>query len=252
MNDEALRQTPDLWVLAASACEDLGAIDDMARFLGEARSKKPEYVSKARRSQHAERIAALALYRGETIAGPGLVGMIGALAARKPVALGDVGALRAERRVVSTLVRNVATAGHLGLLEPLFEPRANLLVPGITEETVAAARAAGADVVYEAPPQAVVVCGDEAELVRGLLSCHPRASSFLVASDEVPSTGARIVLAGSGPPPMAPPVVSVSWPRILADPLTECDRLLAALGEGDARPLVRHVIDSYPHARRSA
>jgi tetratricopeptide (TPR) repeat protein len=252
MNDEALRKTPDLWVLAASACEELGAIDDMARFLGEARSRKQEYVSKARRSQHAERIAALALYRGTAVAGPGLVGTIGALVARKPIAPDDVGAFRPEKQLVATLVRNVTKAGHLSVLEPLFEPRASIVMPGIAAEAAAAARDAGANVVYEPPPQPIVVCGEDADLVRDLLLHHPRVSSLLVANDRAPPhDGARVVLAGSDPR-AGPPVARVSWAKILEDPVTECDRLLAALGEGDARPLVRHVIDFYPQPARSS
>jgi tetratricopeptide (TPR) repeat protein len=252
MNDEALRKTTDLWVLAASACEELGAIDDMARFLGEARSKKPEYVSKARRSQHAERVAALALYRGTAVAGPGIVGTIGALAARKPIAPDDVGAFRPEKRALATLVRNVTKAGHLAVLEPLFEPRAAMVMPGIAAEAAEAARGAGANVAYEPPPQSIVVRGEDAELVRALLFQHPRISTLLTANDQVsPNDLARVVVAGNDSP-AGPCVARVSWAEILQDPVTECDRLLAALGEGGARPLVRHVIDFYPQPARSA
>ena len=139
MNDPAVGATRDAWVLAAEACEAVGAIDDMARLLDQARTRKPEYVAAHRRTLHADRVAALALYRGKPAAGPGLVGAIGALAAGQPTAPSEAGAWRSSLAIVRVLVRNLAHAGHASLLEPLVAPGADAAVPGLAEHVRQAA-----------------------------------------------------------------------------------------------------------------
>ena len=260
MSDPALRATPDLWVLAATACEAMGAVDDMARFLAQARAQKSEYVARFRRTRHAECVAAMALYRGVPVAGPGLVGALGALAARAPVAPSDVGAWASELEIVRRVVGNVVRAGHHALLEPLFEPRADVLVPGVTAHVRQVVSELGLDLVYEPPPAQIVVRGDDAVRVRALLRAHPRLEGRVLGADRAPGPeGARAVHAGAGAAGGAPAgVVRVTWQALLEDPVEQCDRLLAALGEGDARPLVRHVVEAYcppaspDLARRSA
>jgi glycosyltransferase involved in cell wall biosynthesis len=240
MADAALRESPDLWVLAASACEELGAIDDMARFIQQARAQKPTYVGRSRRTSHAQKVAALALYRGAPIAGPGLVGAIGALAARDAVDPADVGAWPSDAKTVLTLVANLARTGKLTLLEPLLEPRADVVVPGLTEHVRRAAESLGLDLVYEPPPSRIVVRGADAPFVAELLAAHPRLAGHVAANDA--SSPARVVDAGEG---------AFTRRGLLDDPVKQCDRLLAALGEGDAEPLIRHLVETYSSAAAS-
>ncbi len=243
MADGPLRESPDLWVLAASACDALGAIDDMARFLQQARAQKPAYLAKFRRTHHAEAVAALALYRGAPVAGPGLVGAIGALAAREAVDPADVGAWPSSAPVVQRVVGNLARAGRLSLLEPLFEPRANAVVPGLTDHLNGAARALGLTLTYEAPPAAILVRGNDAAFVRDLLASHPRLAGRLVTDGSASTV--RVVDAGQGGSAIPAAVAHVTKRTLLDDPVRECDRLLAALGEADAQPLIRHLVDAY-------
>jgi glycosyltransferase involved in cell wall biosynthesis len=246
LEDPRLRAMPDLWVLAASACEARGAIDDMAEFLGHARAAKSEYFTSHRRLLHAERVAGLALYRGKPVGGPGLVGLIGALVARTAVSPADVGAWPSALPVVRMVVQNLARCGQLAHVEPLLEPRAGVIVPGLTEHVRQAAAEQGLALVYEAPPDAVVVCGPDASFVVAMLSAHPRLRGRVQVGRAEDGQAARLVLAGEAPAPRPDAVAQVTRVDMLADPLTQCDRLLAALGEGDAGPLVRHIVEAIP------
>jgi hypothetical protein len=40
-------------------------------------------------------------------------------------------------------------------------------------------------------------------------------------------------------------MLQLTWTGLLGDPVAECDRILAALGEADAEPLVRHLVTAY-------
>jgi tetratricopeptide (TPR) repeat protein len=248
LEDARVRATPDLWVLAAGACEVLGSIDDMAQFLAHARAVKAEYVTSHRRFVHAERIAALALYRGKPVAGPGLVGTIGAILARASVPAQDVGAWPSRLPVVRMLVRNLARTGQLGLLEPLFESRADVLVPGVSEHLRQAARDLGLGLLYSPPPARVVVRGEDAAFVATLLSSHACLRGRVTIGTSGDTPGSRTVVAGNDDRLADAPlcVARVSRDEILRDPVSQCDLLLGALGEGDARPLIRFVVESYP------
>ena len=245
-------ETPDLWVIAAGACESLGALTDMKAFLGKARRPKPVYVASYRRLQHAERLAGMALYRGAPVAAPGLVGAIGALAAREAVAVSDVGAWPSRLEVVRMVLANLARAGRLALVEPLFEPRADVIVPGITEHVRAAARELGIELVYQAPPAAIAVRGKDAVFVAAMLAAHPRLGARVgVTNDAAFDDTSRTINAGGplGDPSSA--IASVTRKALLDDPVGMADRLLAAIGEGGVRPLVEFLVGAYVGEERA-
>jgi hypothetical protein len=238
--------TPDFWVVAAGACESVGALGDMEVFLGKARSQKPAYVASYRRTEHAERVAGMALYRGAPVAAPGLVGAIGALAARQAVAVSDVAAWPSRLDVVRMLLANLARTGRLALVEPLLEPRANVIVPGVTEHVRAAASELGIELDYEAPPAEVSVCGDDAAFVASMLSTHPH----LVGRVHVAKVGerrgiSRTIDAGGASGESSSALAHVSRRALLDEPVGTADRLLAVLGEGGVGPLVHYLVGAY-------
>jgi len=244
--DERVRSRPDPWVLAAGACEALGALADMASFIARARAAGHDYVAPHRRVQHGERLAALAMYDGKPLAAPGLVGAIGALLARAPVGPRDVGYWPSKRGVVELLVINLARSGHLDLIEPLFEPRADAVVPGVTGHVRDAVARLGIGLEYVPPPPHIVVRGDDATFIEDALATHPKLGALVGTT--APSSGDPFRLVWAGAPSDAPTsgVVAFATARRLMDqPPRECDRLLASLGEADARPLVRFVLDRY-------
>jgi tetratricopeptide (TPR) repeat protein len=240
--DPEAAKVPDVWVLAARACDALGAFDDMLRFVNLARAQRPEYVSASRRALHGECLVALSLYRGAPIAGPGLVGAIGALAAGQAFPPEDVGAHPSDARVVEILVRNLEKLGRTSLLRPALEPRADVLVPGLRGHLRRALASVGASL--EPPfPAAVVVRGPDARFVAGLLASHPRLVGQIRMDDGgATHDGDRIVDTAPEPDARALPFTRVA---IVSDPVGACDRLLALVGEGGAEPLVRRVIETY-------
>lgn len=245
LEDAGARATPDLWVLAATACEAGGAIDDMAKMLAQARAAKAEYTSTHRRLMHAERVAALAMYRGKPVGGPGLVGVLGALVARAGVPPADVGAWPSLLPTVRTVLRNLAQLGMLEQIEPLFEPRADVVVPGLTQHVEQAARELRLDLVYQAPGEGIQVRGSDANFITELLAAHPRLRGRVHQATPDDGLAGRVVVAGDSD---AGGVLRITQKELLEDPVLHCDRLLAALGEGDASSLVRHVVERYPIA----
>jgi tetratricopeptide (TPR) repeat protein len=242
-SDPQVRATPDFWILAAAACEVIGALDDMATFLAQARAQTATYVAGFRRRLHAERVASLAMYRGSPMAASGLVGAIGSIAARSSVAPVDVGAWPSKLPVVRILVRNLSATGRISLATPFLEPRANVIVPGLSAHVRQIADELG--IVLDRPPSTsrIEVRGSDAEFVASLLSSHPRLERkvFVVAEDAKGGADARIVDAGVSRASEPIAVTRVSRSALFLDPVVECDRLLATLGEGDARPLVRYL-----------
>jgi tetratricopeptide (TPR) repeat protein len=169
---------PDVWLLAASAAEEVGAIEPMANFLARAKERLPlGYVSRQRAARHAELVCAMAAYRGTPMAGPGLAGTIGALLARAPRRRGDLIVESPDPGVVRRMTRNLIDCGRIHLLVALLEPRAEALLPGIGAQVLSTFAERGIVVGDDHEPEPVFVIGDEraaVEFVAGLLGAHPR------------------------------------------------------------------------------
>lgn len=169
---------PDVWLLAASAAEEVGSIESMARFLAQARELLPRgYVSGHRSARHAELVCAMAAYRATPMAGPGQAGAIGALLARAPRRRGDLPVGSLDSGVVRRMTRNLLDCGRTHLLPALLEPRAEALLPGIGAQVLSTLAERGVIVGDDHEPEPVFVLGDgraAVEFVAGLLAAHPR------------------------------------------------------------------------------
>src|SRR5262249_37614211 len=139
-----LDDAPDGWLLAAAACDDLGMLDDVGRFLARARERaKQGYVAPHRRERHIELHLALSAYLGTPLSGPGAIGRLGALLAGARGDTGRARPARVPRRRLVRFVRNLVAAGGAASLPVLLDPPAEALVPGIRDAVHVAAREVG-------------------------------------------------------------------------------------------------------------
>ena len=189
---------PDRLLLAAEAAEGLEAFPEMQRLLAGTKPLMANgYVARHRAHRHVEASMALALFGGTPFSGPGRLGLLGALMSREPVRSD------AERPTTRDLVRAaklVLLGGHGALLAPLFEARAEALVPGITAELRTILGAWGLDVEDDGVPEPVFVLGTRAEptqWVAGMLDAHPslRAQGLTTSLEEALRDGSPLALA---------------------------------------------------------
>jgi hypothetical protein len=119
-------------------------------------------------------------------------------------------------------------------------------MPGLTEHVVQAARELGAGLDYDPPSSAILVSGEDRERVIRLLDSHPllhgRARPTEAFAGAASNEARRIDTDVDASPGS---MLQLTWTGLLGDPVAECDRILAALGEADAEPLVRHLVTAY-------
>ncbi len=122
----------DSWMLAASACEEMGRIDDALLFTQRAHELQQNglQVSAHRDFRMAELIAMAGLYVGKPLVGPGAWGAIGAIVARQPLSAVSVPAPVDGPKVVR-LVTHCVAAGWSDVIEAMLEPRAEQVAAGI-------------------------------------------------------------------------------------------------------------------------
>lgn len=121
----------DAWVLAAAAAERVGALGDMQALLARGGAARGGYLAPHRRERHVDLLLAVAIYAGHPMAGPGPVGVVGALLAGQPEASVAAVPLALVERVADNLVR----VGRHAALAALVTPAAERRVPGIGATT---------------------------------------------------------------------------------------------------------------------
>ncbi len=221
----AMGDEPDGWLIAAACALELGSPQDAkALFTSACERGAKGYLSPHRSARHTELACVVAATMGRPILGPGVVGALGGLMARAATPLV---ATQRYARELKLLVLAVVQSGQTALLEPLFEPRAEAMFPGIVAE--------------------LAKLGIEAEGTRD------------EAIIEVPNAWAEAWLAACGNARLRVKrcdlhairtgALELPWPAVLADPVPAVRRLMAALGEAHDEALIRHVIENYPGGR---
>ena len=168
---------PDGWLLAAVCCDRLGAADDMAGLLTEAqrRAKRDGFGSPRYKAKFDALKCKADLLSGQPEAGPGPYGTLGALMSRQPVAQNEQG--NTPTPLIRQVTRRMANIQRVDLLEPLLEPRAEAVVPGIKKVVVDALEELGLHVEDDNEPDFVFIGGagrSGTTLFRAMLGAHPR------------------------------------------------------------------------------
>ena len=166
-------ERPDPWVIAAAACSLLGEVGDMQALLRRAvQLREKGFVNPARRKMLDSLLLEAALYRGQPRPGDGVVGAMGALAARVPAF--DEGPMLPEG--AGNIALNVVRAGHPELLDSFFGPRAEAMLPGLGERVTQMLTAQGIEIQDDGEPEFVFIGGagrSGTTLFRAMLSAHP-------------------------------------------------------------------------------
>lgn len=153
-----LDDRPDGWVLAAAAAEALGRFEDLALLLRKARATAANgFIAPHRRERHASLHVLLAAYLGTPTAGPYSTGALGALLAREPLPDPDAAPFEIDQGVLTRLFQNLLALDRAPLLEPLFEPRAEALLPGLGAALRKAASSLGLTVEDDGLPSPIFV-----------------------------------------------------------------------------------------------
>ncbi len=127
-----LDERPDGYTLAALLAEAAGRLPELTSLVSAARERlSVGFVSPHRRERYFDALAALSLYCGTPGQVPGPLGQLALLAAgtfeAAPLAL----ARPLDGAMARRIVRHLLVAGNTTLVEPLADPRAEALLPGI-------------------------------------------------------------------------------------------------------------------------
>ena len=166
-------ERPDPWVIAAAACSLLGEVADMQALLRRAEQLQDRgFVNADRRKLMDGLLLEAALYRGQPRPGDGVVGALGALAARVPAF--DDGPMVPEG--AGRIALNLVRAGQPGLLESFFGARAQAMLPGLGERVTRSLQAEGIEMQDDGEPEFVFIGGagrSGTTLFRAMLGAHP-------------------------------------------------------------------------------
>ncbi|MBK7859037.1 MAG: glycosyltransferase [Archangiaceae bacterium] len=226
--EPALSDDPDGWLIAAWCAVALDSPQDAQTLFGNACARgKKGYLSPHRQQRHAELACIISASLGRPIHGPGVTGAITGVMARAAMPLA-----RHEdfARPLSLLMRAVLAANQTHLLEPLFEPRAEAMFPGI----VRALARLGIEADGQRDPAIVEVPNAWAE---GWIRACQNPRLIVKRCDR------HVVRVGT---------LELKWAQVLADPVPAVRTLMATLGEAHDDLLLRYLIDNYPGAGANA
>ncbi len=172
-----LGDRPDGWILAALACERLGAVSEALAFARQASSRTSVgYLAPHRKEMHLEVMGLAGAYAGAPSSGPGPVGALTALMARAPFESAHV-RFDVSKLPIDSIVRNLVQNQRFALLDGLLSARAEAAFPGIKNCLTSALRALGVEVEKDESPSPIIVASEHAfaaSFVRRVLSAHPR------------------------------------------------------------------------------
>jgi len=170
-----LADTPDAWVLAAKACDGMGAPADVVTFVKQASSRLGAgFDARHRAAVLGELSVAAALYQGRAPLGLGQAGRIADLVARRP---SPPPTAMVDKPALDLLITNIIRAGRVELLAALLEPRAEEVLPGIGFALNDLFERLGLDIQDDGEPDFVFVGGagrSGTTLFRAMLHAHPR------------------------------------------------------------------------------
>ncbi len=136
---DVLNERPNGWVLAALAAEAVGNIKTMTELMAKAQALLSNgFITPHRVERYADALAALSMYTARPGEVPGPMGQLALLMQRRfePVA----GALVRPRDKAMTrrILQHLLVNDHQQLVEPLADPQAEALAPGIAADIEAA------------------------------------------------------------------------------------------------------------------
>lgn len=283
-----LGEQPDAWVLGSLACDRIGAVDDALSFIRQAgHLTKAGYLAPHRRELHLDLMALAGAYAGSPSAGPGPIGALTALMAKKPfegTQSGDV-----ARLPMRSIVSNLVVKKRFAELDALLTARAEHAFPGLAAAIAAALQSMGMSVDSDDAPIPILVACEScqaAAVVARVLAAHPRAvargsmsdakdaapgdsvreiftvgsiaraielakelprATMLLVSADAPSNELRSEIESQG---LGERTVELSYRDLLDAPTATFAHLFAALGEADDDGPLRALIDTYPGRSR--
>lgn len=168
-------ELPDGWVLAALACDLIGSAKDVGTFIDQAQARLEHgFAARHRVALFQKLRVAAGLYRGQAPTGPGQVGRVAALVARRPI---EDPIAMVDGPELEHLVVNLVRAGQGSALASLLEPRAEDVLPGIGASLAAIFDKLGLSIEDDGEPDFVFIGGagrSGTTLFRSMLNAHPR------------------------------------------------------------------------------
>ena len=166
----------DGWVIAASACELLGRPEE-TEVISQRAAQLAEngFIAAHRRGTLEQLRLACQIYKGEPEAGPGPMGILGALLSRTPLEGNLVAGQPANGAVVGRVILNLVVSQRMDMLDDLLTPRAEELMPGIRETVIGVLGQLDVPVEDDGQSQFVFIGGagrSGTTLFRAMLDAH--------------------------------------------------------------------------------
>ncbi|MEE2750036.1 MAG: sulfotransferase [Myxococcota bacterium] len=169
-------QMADGWVIAAAACDALGRVDELVLLAYRARELAPDgFVAIHRRTCLEQLELACCIYGGQPVAGPGPVGLVASVMAGVPEGDNFWAGQDPDRALITRIALNTILSGHSVLLDRLFEPRSEQLMPGIGRMLSTALAEFDINVQEDGEPSYVFIGGagrSGTTLLRVMLDAH--------------------------------------------------------------------------------
>ena len=160
---------PDPWVLAAMACSHLGELDDLKGFVNTALKHKKEFLVPRRKLDMMELAAEVALYERRPVTLTGRLGAIGSLIIRTPWPKEPIDPEGLER-----VALNLLRLDRIQDVEPLLEPRADGVAPGLRTRIRDALGRLGFSIDDDGSSDPIFLVGGGSSALRAHVARHPR------------------------------------------------------------------------------
>jgi len=163
-------QAPDPWILAASACLALESPQDARMFWENAIMRVKIGFHAHHRIRMVNSVECMfRLLEGDPQAGKGVYGVLGAIISRRPLQSNTP----VPKFIIQQVLEQFIQRNRFDLIEPLLEPRAEQILPGISGVVSETAELLGVEVYDDGQRAPIFIHSSDPAAIKKIFSNHP-------------------------------------------------------------------------------
>jgi len=163
-------QDPDPWILAASACLALESPQDAKMFWENAIMRVKIGFHAHHRIRMVNSVECMfRLLEGDPQAGKGVYGVLGAIVSRRPLQSNTP----VPKFIIQQVLEQFIQRNRFDLIEPLLEPRAEQILPGIISVVSETAELLGVEVFDDGQRAPIFIHTSDPATIKNIFSNHP-------------------------------------------------------------------------------